>query len=77
MSPVTARRHRRPEIRIDWHGTTDGLSRTLEWRRCRLAREPGERREARRLDQLERGGKPAPESDGLWGEPLPQVETLP
>ena len=79
MSPVTTRPITgRPEIRIDWHGTPDGLSRTLDvaalssWLAIRAID-----RETRRLDQLERGGTPAPESDELWEEPLPQVEPLP
>jgi large subunit ribosomal protein L24 len=80
MSPLATRPiSGRPEIRIDWHGTPDRLSRTLDvaalssWLAIRAID-----RETRRLDQLERGGTAAPdESDELWDEPLPQVEPLP
>lgn len=79
MSPIPTRPITgRPEIRIDWHGTPDGLARTLDvaalssWLAIRAID-----RETRRLDQLERGATPAPESDELWEEPLPQAEPLP
>lgn len=79
ISPVTTRPiSGRPEIRIDWHGTPDGLTRTLDvaalssWLAIRAID-----RETRRLDQLERGVSPVPESDELWEEALPQAEPLP
>jgi large subunit ribosomal protein L24 len=79
MSPITTRPiNGRPEIRIDWHGTPDGLSRSVDvaalssWLAIRAID-----RETRRLDHLERGVAPAPESDELWEEPLLQVEPLP
>lgn len=79
ISPVATRPiSGRPEIRIDWHGTPDGLARTLDvaalssWLAIRAID-----RETRRLDQLERGVAAVPESDELWEEALPQVEPLP
>jgi large subunit ribosomal protein L24 len=79
MSPITTRPiSGRPEIRIDWHGTPDGLARNVDvaalssWLAIRAID-----RETRRLDHLERGVALAPESDELWEEPLPQVEPLP
>ena len=79
MSPVTTRPlNGRPEIRIDLNGSPDRLARTVDvaalssWLGLRAID-----RETRRLDQLERGVTPAPETDELWDEELPSVEPIP
>ncbi|MGD9838054.1 MAG: AsmA-like C-terminal region-containing protein [Afipia sp.] len=80
MSPVTARPlNGRPEIRVDLNGPPDRLVRTVDvaalssWLGLRAID-----RETRRLDQLERGVTPAPETDErLWEDDLPSAEPLP
>ena len=80
MSPVTTRPlNGRPEIRVDLNGSPDRLARTVDvaalssWLGLRAID-----RETRRLDQLERGLTPAPETDGqLWDEELPSAEPIP
>ena len=80
ISPVTKRPlNGRPEIRVDFNGPPDRLARTVDvaalstWLGLRAID-----RETRRLDQLERGVTPAPETDEqLWEEDLPSVEPIP
>lgn len=81
MSPINTRPiSGRPEIRIDLNGSPDGLARTLDvaalssWLAMRAID-----RETRRLDQLERGVTPGPESDSneLWDEALPKADPIP
>lgn len=80
MSPINTRPiSGRPEIRIDLNGSPDGLARTLDvaalssWLAMRAID-----RETRRLDQLERGVTPGPESDSneLWDEALPKADPI-
>jgi len=79
MSPVTTRPiNGRPEIRIDLNGSPDGMSRAVDV--AALSSWLGMRaidRETRRLDQLERGVAPGPETDELWDEELPAAEPIP
>jgi len=79
LSPITTRpMNGRPEIRIDLNGSPDGLARTIDV--AALSSWLGMRaidRETRRLDQLERGVAPGPETDELWEEELPKAEPLP
>ncbi|MDO8981574.1 MAG: AsmA-like C-terminal region-containing protein [Afipia sp.] len=79
MSPVTTRPiNGRPEIRIDLNGSPDGMSRAVDV--AALSSWLGMRaidRETRRLDQLERGVAPEPETDELWDEELPAAEPIP
>jgi len=79
MSPVTTRPlNGRPEIRIDLNGPPDRLVRAVDvaalssWLGLRAID-----RETRRLDQLERGVTPSPETDELWEEELPSVAPIP
>lgn len=79
MSPVTTKPLTgRPEIRIDLNGTPDALAHSVDvaalssWLAIRTID-----RETRRLDQLENGISPAPESDDLWDDPLPAVDPIP
>lgn len=79
MSPVTTKPLTgRPEIRIDLNGTPDALAHSVDvaalssWLAIRTID-----RETRRLDQLESGISPAPESDDLWDDPLPTVDPIP
>lgn len=79
MSPINTRPiNGRPEIRIDLNGSPDGLAQTLDvaslssWLALRAID-----RETRRLDQIERGASPAPESDELWDEVLPKADPIP
>lgn len=81
MSPVTTRPiNGRPEIRVDLNGSPDGMARAVDV--AALSSWLGMRaidRETRRLDQLERGVAPGPETemDELWDEELPAVEPIP
>lgn len=79
MSPINTRPiNGRPEIRIDLNGPPDGLAQTLDvaslssWLAMRAID-----RETHRLDQLERGTSPVPESDELWDENLPKADPIP
>lgn len=79
MSPINTRPITgRPEIRVDLNGSPDGLAHTVDvaalssWLAMRAID-----RETRRLDQLERGVSPGPESDNLWDEVLPKGDPLP
>ena len=79
MSPINTRPiNGRPEIRIDLNGPPDGLAQTLDvaslssWLAMRAID-----RETHRLDQLERGTSPVPESDELWDENLPKAGPIP
>lgn len=79
MSPVTTRPlNGRPEIRVDLNGSPDGLARAVDV--AALSSWLGMRaidRETRRLDQLERGVTPGPDTDDLWDEELPQAVPIP
>ncbi|MES2602948.1 MAG: AsmA-like C-terminal region-containing protein [Pseudomonadota bacterium] len=79
MSPVTTRPiNGRPEIRVDLNGSPDGMARAVDV--AALSSWLGMRaidRETRRLDQLERGVAPGPETDELWDEELPAAEPIP